>query len=90
MQIPILLQRMKNWKNKRKELDQTDQIIAGVEKKKKMINIITHWTGPMEYMQRFCGISTLDVPRVVAHGREKIAGREVQPPNIILSVVIRM
>ena len=44
----------------------------------------------MEYMQRFCGTSTLDVPRVVAHGREKIAGREVKPPDIILSVVIRM
>ena len=55
-----------------------------------MINIITRWAGPMEYMQRFCGTSTLDVPRVVAHGREKIAGTEVQPPNIILSVVIRM
>ena len=41
-------------------------------------------------MLRFCGTSTLDVPRVVAHGREKIAGTEVQPPNIILSVVIRM
>ena len=83
---------MKNWKDKRKELDQTDQIIAWAEKIKsnKMINIITHWAGPMEYMQRFWGTSTLDVPRVVAHGREKIAGREVQPPDIILSVVIRM
>ena len=55
-----------------------------------MINIITHWSGPMEYMQRFCGASTLDVARVVAHGREKIAGREVQTPDIILSIVIRM
>ena len=44
----------------------------------------------MEYMQRFCGTSTLDVARVVDHGREKIVGREVQTPDIILRIVIRM